>query len=62
MRDGVRNVVEFQIQEDVEAQAREFRNCSRTLRGKKLSSNLERPCCSAEFPRQRSCCANMVEV
>ena len=62
MSDGIRNVVEFQVKEDVEAQVREFCNRSRTLRCKKLASDLKYPGRSAQFPRQSSRWTKPVQV
>jgi hypothetical protein len=56
------NVVEFQVEEDIVAEVRKLRNCSRTLGREELRSNFEHPGCSAKFPRQRSRWTKMVQV
>jgi hypothetical protein len=54
--------VEFQVEDDVEAQIRESCNRSRTLRRKELASDFEHPGCFAQFPRQSSRWTKPVQV
>ena len=48
----VRNVVELEIEENLEAQARELFNRPRAFRSKELASDFEEACCAAKTPRQ----------
>jgi hypothetical protein len=59
---SIGNVVEFQVEENAEPQARELLNGSRTFGGKKLAPDLERARNPSQFPRQRNGGTEMVYI
>lgn len=47
---GIRDVVEFQIEENIRAGVRELLNCPRTLGSEELAADFKESDCPAKFP------------
>jgi hypothetical protein len=52
---GVGNVVEFQVEEDIKTKARERLNSARAFGSEKLAANFEHPRGASELPGQSHC-------
>jgi hypothetical protein len=61
-RYGVRNVVEFQIEEDIKTKARELLNGARAFGGEKLAPDFENPRDPSELAGQINCRSKMFKI
>ena len=62
VRDSIRNVMEFQVEEHTKAQASDFFNRLRSLVCEKLAAYFEKSCGASQLPRQDRCGPGAVNV
>jgi hypothetical protein len=61
-RNGVRNVVEFEVEEYSETKRRQLLDCLGSFCGKELASYLENACGPSKLPRQSRCLPGAVNI